>query len=62
MNGIEFICKQMEGVERPPADRNAWIVTLSQTLSQRDIARKIGVSRATVYNVMRTRRQNKEQA
>lgn len=61
MNGIEFITRQMASAITP-SNRNDWIIKLSKTLSQRQIARKVGVSRTTVRNVQNAWRKNKDKS
>ena len=56
MTAIETMVRQMCAIKWPTADLHGHIVALSKTMSQRQIAREVGVSRTTVFNVLRAGR------
>lgn len=59
VNGIQAMVSQITAMKSRPKDIRAHIVDLSKTMSQRQIALEVGVSRSTVFNVLRASRVNK---
>lgn len=57
MNGIQAMVLQLEALPSLPTDLSARIIVLSKTMSQRQTARRAGVSRTHVYNVLRAAKQ-----
>jgi len=55
MNGIQFIVRQTEQRQGAPSTREemkARVVELSKTMSQREVAKELGFSRSTVFNLL----------
>lgn len=53
MNGIEFIVAHASQVRNKPVDMKAAVIALAGAKSQRQIAFDLGLSRTTVYNILR---------
>lgn len=55
MNGIQFIVRQTEQRQAVPSTREemkARVVEPRKTMSQREVAKELGVSRSTVFNLL----------
>lgn len=61
MNGIQAMVHQMAALPTLPPDLSARIIVLSKTMSQRQTARRAGVSRTHVYNVLRAAKRQQSQ-
>lgn len=56
MNGIQFIVLQIQRTKTAPSTREelrSLAVEMGRTKSQREIAKELGVSRSTVFNLLR---------
>ncbi len=55
MNGIQFIVSQMQGYRPPPsrAEMRERAAELCKSMSQRQAAIELGISRTTVANLLR---------
>ena len=55
---IEFMVNQLL-TRQPPEDRKSRVVRLSQTMSKYQVAFELGVSRTTVYNILKAHRESR---